>query len=69
MKTYLGISKREMRRYEKCRQSGFTNMVDIQQVKFLTGLSRDKILLVMKNYSILKEKLLNGITKLPNNKN
>ena len=52
----IKITKEEMEAYEKCRQSGITNMFDIKKVKKLTGLDEDKIMYIMKHYSELIEK-------------
>ena len=39
-----------------CRDSGVTNMFDITTVKSITGLSKEKIIYIMKNFSELEEK-------------
>jgi hypothetical protein len=50
------ITKEEFEDYEEVRQSGVTNMFNIRLVEDLTGLSREKIMEIMHNYSELKEK-------------
>jgi len=50
------ITKEEFQAYEDVRVSGKTNMFDIRMVEFLSGLDRDTIKDIMKNYSSLKEK-------------
>jgi len=52
----IKITKEEMKKYEVCRQNGITNMFDIKRVEELTGLSKEKILYIMKHYSELIEK-------------
>jgi len=52
----IKITKKEMEAYENCRQIGITNMFDIKRVEELTGLSKEKILYIMKHYSELIEK-------------
>ena len=44
------ISKNDFERYEEVRSGGRTNMFDINNVEALSGLSRDKITEIMKNY-------------------
>ena len=43
-------------KYEDVRQSGVTNMFDVRNVTALTGLSKEQIIYIMKNYSELEEK-------------
>jgi hypothetical protein len=50
------ITKEEFQAYEDVRVSGETNMFDTRMVEFLSGLDRDTIKDIMKNYSSLKEK-------------
>jgi len=52
----IKITKEEMEVYENCRQSGIANMFNIKRVEELTGLSKEKILYIMKHYSELIEK-------------
>jgi len=52
------ITKEEFLAYEEVRVSGKTNMFDIRNVEMLSGLSRKKIIEIIKNYGILKEKYL-----------
>jgi len=55
-KKEIKITKEEMKKYEACRQNGITNMFDIKRVEELTGLSKEKILYIMKHYLELIEK-------------
>jgi hypothetical protein len=50
------ITQEQFKAYESVRQSGVTNMFDVHVVSNLSGLCRDTILLIMKNYETLKEK-------------
>ena len=43
-------------KYLDCRDSGVTNMFDITTVKSITGLSKEQIIFIMKNFSKLEEK-------------
>ena len=52
----MEINKEEMQAYEDCRQQGNYNMFDLTNVGFETGLPRDKLLFIMKNYSELMKK-------------
>ena len=47
------ISRKDFVAYEKCRQSGATNMFDAGTVEALTGLNRDTILTIMTNFTEL----------------
>ena len=44
------ITKEDMQAYEDCRSSGVTNMFDVRTVGMITGLSKEKIMNIMKNY-------------------
>lgn len=50
------ITKEQFLRYEEVRQSGITNMFDVRTVSYLTGLSREELLEIKKEYTTLKEK-------------
>jgi len=50
------ITKEEFEAYEKVRKSGVTNMFDVPVVGRLSGLSRNKIFAIMKEYKELMEK-------------
>lgn len=54
------VTKDEFMEYEKCRQSGVTNMFDVRMVEFITGLDRAKIIEVMKSYGELRDKYMGG---------
>jgi len=56
----IKITKEEFREYEGCRQRGNTNMLHISNVRILTGLSRKKILHIIKNYTDLYKKYMGG---------
>ena len=43
-------------KYLDCRDSGVTNMFDITTVKSITGLSKEQIIYIMKNFSELEKK-------------
>jgi len=47
------ITKEEFQAYEDVRSSGVTNMFDVKTVEALSGLTRKKILEIMKTYSDL----------------
>ena len=50
------ITQEEFEAYEDVRESGVTNMLALNVVSDYSGLSRDKILSIIKNYSALREK-------------
>ena len=52
----VDISILDFMKYEDVRQSGVTNMFDVRNVTALTGLSKEQIIYIMKNYSELQEK-------------
>jgi len=52
------ISKSDFIAYETIRQSGITNMFDIVFVSKISGLSKEKILSIMKHYNELRDKYL-----------
>jgi len=52
----MEITKKDCIKYEKVRVSGVTNMWDVNRVESLSGLSREKIMYIMKNYSELNNK-------------
>ena len=43
-------------KYLDCRDSGVTNMFDVRNVTALTGLSKEQIIYIMKNFDKLEEK-------------
>ena len=43
-------------RYLDCRDSGVTNMFDVTTVKSITGLSKEQIMYIIKNFDKLEEK-------------
>jgi|TARA_R100001530_G_C4310361_1_gene152849 hypothetical protein len=49
------ISKEDFKSYEDVRKSGITNMFDVGCVSVLSGLSKDKIKLIMENYDKLSK--------------
>ena len=55
----MEVTRDEFIAYERVRQSGATNMFDIKVVKELSGLSKETIFEIMKNYSDLKEAYMN----------
>ena len=43
-------------KYLDCRDSGVTNMFDVTTVKSITGLSKEQIIYIMKNFDKLEKK-------------
>jgi hypothetical protein len=52
------ISKRQFLSVEKVRESGITNMYDLEAVSGLTGLEKDVIKQIYKEYEKLEEMYL-----------
>ena len=52
----MGITQNEFDAYEDVQESGVTNMFNVSVVSDYSGLSRDKIMEIMKNYGELKER-------------
>jgi len=52
----MEIGKNQYEAFEECRQSGITNMFLVSNVESVTGLDRDTILYIMKNYEELRKK-------------
>tara|TARA_R100000750_G_scaffold54059_1_gene39657 strand:+ start:321 stop:488 length:168 start_codon:yes stop_codon:yes gene_type:complete len=52
----MNITQEEFDAYEDVRQSGVTNMFNVSVVSDYSGLSRQQIMAIMKNYSELNEK-------------
>ena len=50
------ITKEQFNRYLGVQLSGVTNMFDVQMVSGLTGLDKEQIMEIMKNYGTLKDK-------------
>ena len=50
------ITQEDYQAYEDVRLSGVTNMFAVSTVSDYSGLSRDKIVSIMKNYSALRDK-------------
>jgi hypothetical protein len=50
------VTKEDFQAYEAVRASGVTNMYDVKTVSALSGLSKDTIFAVMKQYGKLTEK-------------
>ena len=50
------ITQDEFNAYEDVRESGVTNMFDVSTVSDYSGLSRDKIITIMKAYTTLYDK-------------
>lgn len=48
------ITKEEFEAYADVQKSGVTNMLDVKTVEQLSGLNREKIFEIIKNYSELK---------------
>jgi hypothetical protein len=49
------ITKQKFNQYEAVRQSGVTNMFDLKTVEALSGLTKEEIIEIMKNYPQLQE--------------
>ena len=47
------ITRDEFQAYEDVRESGVTNMFDVRNVQMLSGLDRETIVAIMKNYQEL----------------
>ena len=52
----VDISILDYIKYEDVRKSGVTNMFDLRNVTALTGLSKEQIMYIMKNFGELEEK-------------
>jgi hypothetical protein len=52
----MEITQDDFQAYEDVRESGVTNMMAVNVVSDYSGLSRDKIISIMQNYSALNEK-------------
>ena len=50
------ITQEDYQAYEDVRESGVTNMLALNVVSDYSGLSKDKIVNIMKNYSALRDK-------------
>lgn len=55
------VAKEDVQAYENVRQSGLTNMFDVKTVCRLSGLSKEKVFIIMDKYSELVE--LHGIKR------
>jgi len=52
------ITKEEFEAYERVRSSGVTNMFMVTNVCNLSGLEKEQVMEIMKNYEELAEKYL-----------
>jgi len=52
----MNITQDEFDAYEDVRESGVTNMFDVSVVSDYSGLNREQIMAIMKNYSELSDK-------------
>ena len=52
----MNITQDQFDAYEDVRESGITNMFNVAVVSDYSGLSRDKIMTIMKNYSDLNDR-------------
>ena len=50
------ITQEQFEAYEDVRVSGITNMFDVKTVGQLSGLEKEEIMSIMKNYGELKDK-------------
>lgn len=58
MENKIDVSSKAFLSYEDVRASGVTNMWDVRTVQQLTGLSKETILLIIKNYEELKREYM-----------
>lgn len=56
----VDITKKDFEAYESVRTSGVTNMFAVRNVCDLSGLNREQVMVIMKNYSEYKEMFLGG---------
>lgn len=59
----MKITQEQFDAYERVRTSGVTNMFMISVVSDLSGLEKDTIMNIMKNYSVLAQEYLKGEIK------
>jgi len=52
----MKTTKEEFEKYVRVQMSGVTNMFDVKMVEKLSGLDREKIMDIMKNYGVYSEK-------------
>ena len=52
----MNITQDQFDAYESVRESGITNMFNVAVVSDYSGLNRQEIMTIMKNYSTLQEK-------------
>lgn len=52
------IHKDDFAKYVECQISGVTNMFDVERVCEITGLSREKVFEIMRNYEKCKYKFM-----------
>ena len=50
------ITKENFEAYVDVQESGITNMFDVRMVQSLSGLEKEEIMSIMKNYGELKDK-------------
>ena len=50
------ITKEQFKKFERVRRSGVTNMFDINKVKELTGLTKEQLIWIMKDYDYYRRK-------------
>jgi len=54
----MEITKEEFKSYEDLRKEGLFNMFNVKAVSDYTGLEREKVIYIMKNYASLFEKFI-----------
>ena len=57
----MEITKNEFGAFKDVQESGLTNMFDLTNVSNMSGLSKEKIIVIMKKYNFLKD--LYGVKK------
>ena len=56
--TKVDITKEQLQRYVEVQMTGITKMFNVKYVEYLTGLEREEIMAIMKNYRQLESMYL-----------
>jgi len=62
VKKAIEITEKDFKAYEEVRVTGQTNMMAINNVAYLSGLSREKVIAIVENY----EKLMKAYPNIRN---
>ena len=54
----MEITKEDFESYKRVRDSGVTNMFNVKKVGELSGLEKDTIIQIMKNFSVFEKNYL-----------